>query len=141
MASVVAPPYDVISPAEQAALYDRSPYNAVRLVLPREPDRAAAAARTLREWIEAQVLVADAEPALYVYSQRFRLGDGRTLVRDGVICRLQLESFASGVVRPHERTFPGPKADRLAPATTGTISFLYARPGGRCALLALRRST
>jgi uncharacterized protein (DUF1015 family) len=31
-----------------------------------------------------------------------------------VLCRLQLETFASGIVRPHERTFPGPKADRLA---------------------------
>jgi len=109
MASVVAPPYDVISPAEQAALYDRSPYNAVRLILPREPDRAAAAARTLREWLDARVLVADAEPALYVYSQRFTLPDGRALVRDGVICRLRLEDFSSGVVRPHERTSRGPR--------------------------------
>ena len=134
MAAVVAPPYDVISPAEQEALYARSPFNAVRLVLPRESDRAAAAARTLREWIEAQVLVADAEPALYVYSQRFALADGRTLVRDGVICRLRLEDFASGVVRPHERTFPGPKADRLAlmratGAYLSPIFGLYARPG------------
>jgi len=134
MAAVVAPPYDVISPAEQAALYDRSPYNAVRLILPREGDRAAAAARTLREWIEARVLVADTEPALYVYSQRFTLPDGRALVRDGVICRLRLEEFASGVVRPHERTFPGPKADRLAlmratGAYLSPIFGLYARPG------------
>src|SRR5262249_26121716 len=30
------------------------------------------------------------------------------------LCRLGLEPFSSGVVRPHERTFPGPKADRLA---------------------------
>ena len=134
MASVVAPPYDVISPAEQAALYDRSPYNAVRLILPREPDRAAAAARTLREWLDARVLVADAEPALYVYSQRFTLPDGRALVRDGVICRLRLEDFSSGVVRPHERTFPGPKADRLAlmratGAYLSPIFGLYARAG------------
>jgi uncharacterized protein (DUF1015 family) len=132
MASVVAPPYDVISPAEQAALYDRSPYNAVRLILPREADRAAASARALREWLEAGVLVADREPALYVYSQRFALPDGRTRVRDGVICRLRLEDFASGVVRPHERTFPGPKADRLAlmratGAYLSPIFGLYAR--------------
>jgi uncharacterized protein (DUF1015 family) len=134
MASVVAPPYDVISPAEQAALYDRSPYNVVRLILPRETDRAAAAARTLRAWLEARVLVADTEPALYVYSQRFTLPDGRVLVRDGVICRLRLEDFASGVVRPHERTFPGPKADRLAlmratGAYLSPIFGLYARAG------------
>jgi uncharacterized protein (DUF1015 family) len=136
LAAVVAPPYDVISPAEQAALYARSPYNAVRLILPREGDRAAAAARTLREWIEARVLVTDAEPALYLYSQRFTVPDGRALVRDGVICRLRLEEFSSGVVRPHERTFAGPKADRLAlmratGAYLSPIFGLYARPGER----------
>ena len=32
---VIAPPYDVISAAEQAALYDRSPHNVVRLILAR----------------------------------------------------------------------------------------------------------
>jgi len=133
MAAVVAPPYDVISPAEQAALYDRSPYNAVRLILPRDTDRAGASARALRAWLEAGVLTADAEPSLYVYSQRFSLGDGRSLIRDGVICRLRLEDFASGVVRPHERTFPGPKADRLAlmratGAYLSPIFGLYARP-------------
>jgi uncharacterized protein (DUF1015 family) len=106
----------------------------VRLVLPRESDRAAAAGRTLREWLDAHVLVADTEPALYVYSQRFTLPDGRSLVRDGVICRLRLEDFASGVVRPHERTFPGPKADRLAlmratGAYLSPIFGLYARSG------------
>ena len=132
--TVVAPPYDVISPAEQAALYGRSPYNAVRLILPRESDRAAAAARTLRAWIDSGALVADTESALYVYSQRFALPDGRALVRDGVICRLRLEEFTSGVVRPHERTFPGPKADRLAlmratGAYLSPIFGLYARPG------------
>jgi uncharacterized protein (DUF1015 family) len=134
LASVVAPPYDVISPVEQAALYDRSPYNVVRLILPRDGDRAAASARALREWLAAGVLVADPAPALYVYSQRFALPHGRTLVRDGVICRLRLEDFASGVVRPHERTFPGPKADRLAlmratGAYLSPIFGLYSRPG------------
>jgi uncharacterized protein (DUF1015 family) len=134
LAAVVAPPYDVISPAEQAALYERSPYNAVRLILPREADRPAAAARALGDWIASRVLVADAEPALYVYSQRFTLPGRGTCTRDGVICRLRLEEFASGVVRPHERTFPGPKADRLAlmratGAYLSPIFGLYSRPG------------
>src|SRR5262249_33902909 len=47
-----------------------------------------------------------------------------------------LEEFASGVVRPHERTFPGPKADQLAllratGAYLSPIFGLYARPGER----------
>src|SRR5262249_62242473 len=88
---VLAPPYDVITPAEQAELYARSPYNVIRLVLPRDADRAGAAARTFREWVDARILVPDPEPALYLYSQRFTLTDGSTRRRDGVLCRLRLE--------------------------------------------------
>src|SRR5262249_38256063 len=108
---VLAPPYDVITPEEQAALYARSPWNVIRLILPREAERGAAAARTLGAWVEEGILRSDPEPALYLYSQRFALPDGSTRQRDGVLCRLRLEDFASGVVCPHERTLPGPKAD------------------------------
>jgi uncharacterized protein (DUF1015 family) len=134
LAQVLAPPYDVISPAEQDALHARSPYNAIRLVLPKDADRGAASAAALRAWIEAGILVRDPEPALYLYSQRFSLPDGTTRRRDGIICRLQLEDFARGVVRPHERTLPGPKADRLrliraTGANLCPIFGLYARRG------------
>ncbi len=131
---VLAPPYDVITPAEQAELYARSPYNVIRLILPREAERAASAARTLREWVAADLLRPDPVPALYLYSQQFSLPDGSTRRRDGLLCRLRLEDFASGVVRPHERTLPGPKADRLAilratGANLSAIFGLYDRPG------------
>jgi uncharacterized protein (DUF1015 family) len=131
---VLAPPYDVISPAEQAALHARSPWNVVRLILPREADRGRAAARRLAEWLERGVLVRDPTPAIYLYSQEFTLADGSRRRRDGVICRLQLEDFSRGVVRPHERTLEGPKADRLAilratGANLSPIFGLYSRPG------------
>jgi uncharacterized protein (DUF1015 family) len=134
--TVVAPPYDVISPAQQDTLYERSPWNVVRLILPREPERAEAAAATLHAWRSSGVLAFDAEPALYFYSQEFTLTNGSVHRRDGVLCRLGLEEFSSGVVRPHERTFPGPKADQLALLrATGTylspIFGLYSRPGER----------
>lgn len=124
---VVAPPYDVISPAEQDALYARSPWNVVRLILARETPRAEASARALAAWVDDGILTRDAAPALYLYRQTFHLRDGRTLTREGVLCRLQLETFASGLVRPHERTFPGPKADRLAllRATGGYLSPIF----------------
>src|SRR5439155_1020926 len=119
---------------EQAELYARSPYNVIRLILPREAERGAAAACTLREWIAAGILAPDPEPALYLYTQQFSLPDGSTRQRDGLLCRLRLEDFSSGVVRPHERTLPGPKADRLAllratGANLSAIFGLYARPG------------
>jgi uncharacterized protein (DUF1015 family) len=136
LAAVVAPPYDVISPAQQDALYDRSPYNVVRLILPRVAARAEAAAATLRAWRASGVLARDPRPALYFYSQEFSLKDGSRHCRDGVLCRLGLEEFGTGVVRPHERTFPGPKADQLAllratGAYLSPIFGLYARPHER----------
>ena len=36
LSDVVAPPYDVIDPALQQALYARSPYNVIRLILNKE---------------------------------------------------------------------------------------------------------
>ena len=131
---VLAPPYDVITPREQAELHARSPYNVIRLILPEEADRGAAAARTLREWVARGLLVRDPTPAVYLYSQRFSLPDGTSRRRDGLLCRLRLEKFGAGIVRPHERTLPGPKADRLAilratGANLSPIFGLYARPG------------
>jgi uncharacterized protein (DUF1015 family) len=111
---VIGPPYDVISPAEQAALYERSPYNVVRLILARETPRAEAAARALGDWVAKGVLARDPDAGLYLYRQTFELPDGGERTREGILGRLRLETFASGGVRPHERTFPGPKADRLA---------------------------
>lgn len=133
LSAVIAPPYDVIAPEEQAALYERSPYNVVRLILPRDADRAGAAARTLRAWIDAGVLVREPEPAVWLYAQTFHLPDGSTRTREGVLVNLRLEDLGSGVILPHERTLPGPKADRLAILrATGTslspIFGLYARP-------------
>src|SRR5881628_2898240 len=130
---VLAPPYDVITAAEQAELYARSPYNVIRLILPREAERAAAAAQTLREWIGAGILRPDPEPALYLYAQRFSLPDGSTRRRDGLLCRLRLEEYARGIVRRHERTLAAPKVERLAVlratgANLSPIFGLYARP-------------
>ena len=112
--SLLAPPYDVITPSEQAELHARSPYNVIRLILSQEADRAAAAARTLRDWVERGILVRDRMPAVYLYSQRFSLPDGTTRRRDGLLCRLRLEEYARGIVRRHERTLAAPKVERLA---------------------------
>jgi uncharacterized protein (DUF1015 family) len=133
---VIAPPYDVITREEQEALYARSPYNVIRLILPREAARAEAAARTLGEWVAGGVLVRESAPAVYLYAQTFTLPDGSTRTREGVLLSLRLEDFGRGVVLPHERTLPGPKADRLAilratGANLSPIFGLYARRGER----------
>jgi uncharacterized protein (DUF1015 family) len=113
-AAVTAPPYDVIDPAERDRLYAKSPYNVVRIDLSRETDPYASAAETLAGWREEGAVAADDKPSLYLYAQKFRLPDGTTRERVGVIGALRVESFESGKVRPHERTLQKAKDDRYA---------------------------
>jgi len=115
LSALAAPPYDVISPAEQAALYEKQPANVVRLILGREDDKYAQAARLFREWLASGVLKADDEPAFYVYHQTFDdpVTGRPSPERMGLICLLKLEDYSTGRVLPHEKTLTGPKTDRL----------------------------
>jgi uncharacterized protein (DUF1015 family) len=128
-ARVVAPPYDLIGAARQKQLYERSPYNVVRLELGREADRYGAAEKTLTEWLAAGVVERSARPAIYQYTQTFHV-EGRLLHRTGFIARVRLEEFDRGRIVPHERTFPAAKEDRLRLLTalevnTSSIFALY----------------
>jgi uncharacterized protein (DUF1015 family) len=114
LARVTAPPYDVIDAAQRAALLAGSPYNVVAVDLPvGEPDRYAAAAGLLADWQREGVLVRDDEPAIWAHTQDYTGPDGRRLTRRGFYCRVRIEEYGPGRVRPHERTHPGPKEDRL----------------------------
>ncbi len=119
LSDVTAPPYDVISPDEQAALYKKHPANVVRLILNRtEPGDDDAnspytrAARFFRDWQRQGVLFTESDPAVYVYHQEFRYG-GQTYTRRGFMARVRLQRFGEGDVYPHEETMSGPKEDRL----------------------------
>src|SRR5262245_28398880 len=107
LGDVVAPPYDVIDPALQQALYDRSPYNVVRLILNKETpgdseadNRYTRAARHLRDWQQEGILVQDSARALYVYHQEFEV-EGRRFTRRGFMARVRLERFGEGKTYPH----------------------------------------
>src|SRR5436853_5971945 len=89
LGDVIAPPFDVIDPALQQALYDRSPYNVIRLILNKESptdtetdNRYTRAAATLRDWLRDDVLVQDSARGLYVYHQDFEV-EGRRFTRKG----------------------------------------------------------
>jgi uncharacterized protein (DUF1015 family) len=119
LADLVAPPYDVIDPPLQQALYQRSPYNVIRLILNREEpaddernNRYTRAAGFLREWLRQGILVQDSARALYVYHQDFE-SEGRHYTRRGFLARVRLERFGEGHIFPHEETLAGPKEDRL----------------------------
>jgi uncharacterized protein (DUF1015 family) len=116
LAAVVAPPYDVIDAAERAELVARSPYNVVEIDLPQDPlarDPYAHAAAVLRSWREDGIVVADPEPALWALEQDYTGPDGRRRTRHGLFARVRVEDYGPGRIRPHERTHPGPKEDRL----------------------------
>jgi len=119
LASVVAPPYDVISATERAALAARNPYNIVRLILPEGEGDAkyVRAADLLSEWREAEVLVRDPVPGFYRYDQSFvppgAAPGAAPLSRRGFLALVRLVPFSDRVVLPHERTLSGPKEDRL----------------------------
>jgi len=107
---VIAPPYDVIDAELRAQLAARSPYNVVEIDLP--PSYAEAAA-TMADWQQRGVLVREDEPAVWVLRQDYDAPDGRRRTRTGVLARLRVDEYGPGRIRPHERTHPGPKEDRL----------------------------
>jgi uncharacterized protein (DUF1015 family) len=122
LASIVAPPYDLIDADRQMRLYERSPYNVVRLEFGREPDRYRAAAATLEQWTAQGVLQRAPVPAIHLYTQRFKF-EGREYSRNGIIVTLRLESFAPGKILPHERTFAAAKQDRLQLLSATQVNF------------------
>lgn len=113
MSEIICPPYDIIASSLQHELYDRSPYNAVRLELPMEEDPYAAAAERISAWLTKGALVQDDEAALYPYFQTYTDPEGRSYTRKGFFCALRLYEFSQKQVLPHERTLSGPKKDRL----------------------------
>jgi uncharacterized protein (DUF1015 family) len=134
---LLAPPYDVVSPAERDRLLAKSPHNFVRIDLPEGEGDAKYdnAARELSRWLQGGLLRRDERPALYRYHQRFSLG-GKELTRRGFVARVRLRRYDERVVLPHERTLSGPRLDRLklTRATRAHLSqvfALYPDPGRR----------
>jgi uncharacterized protein (DUF1015 family) len=122
LGAVLAPPYDVISPRQQAALYATDLRNIVRIDFGRdEPgdrpgveDRYTRAAGHLLAWLDLGILVADARPAVYVADHDFVAEGGVRRTRRGVYARVAALPWERAPILPHERTLRGPKEDRLA---------------------------
>jgi uncharacterized protein (DUF1015 family) len=121
---VIAPPYDVIDDEKRAALAAKSPYNVVEIDLPPSYEQGAA---TMREWRERGVLVHEEEPAVWLLRQEYMAPDGAARTRTGFFARVRVENYGAGRIRPHERTHPGPKEDRLrlTRATRANLSPIF----------------
>lgn len=136
LTAVTAPPYDVIDPEQRAALLTRSPHNVVEVDLPQGAEPYVHAAETFAAWQRDGVLIRDGTPALWALTQDYRGPDGQVRVRHGIFARVGVEEYGPGRIRPHERTHPGPREDRLAltratRANLSPIFSLYDDPPGR----------
>lgn len=132
MEDVVTQPYDKITPEMQQRYYERSPYNLIRIILGKhepgdtEPqeflpagEKASnvytRAAECLKKWRTEHILAAEAEPALYGYSQTYTVPHtSEVRERRGFIALGHLYDYAEKVVYRHEQTFPKHKSDRMA---------------------------
>ena len=121
LSRVVAPPYDVISPADQRRYYQQDPHNVVRLIAGEvhaadtpEDNKYTRAAGFFRQWLADGILHRESSPGLHVYRHRFvDPTDGRQRERQGILGVVELEPFGRGVL-PHEQTHARAKADRLS---------------------------
>lgn len=113
--AVAAPPYDVIDPELRAQLAARSPFNIVEVDLPVADggDPYLHAQTILEAWRQQHVMVRDREPSVWALTQDYTAPDGSSRTRHGFFCRVRVEGYGPGRIRPHERTQPGPKEDRL----------------------------
>ena len=141
LARVLAPPYDVISPALRDELYARDPHNIVRAVLNRTPGDAGytEAGETLRAWTDEGVLKRETIPSLYVLEQTFS-ERGETLRRTGLLARFRAEDPERRVILPHEHTRKAAKEDRWRLLQTTRANFspiflMFPDPGARFAAL------
>lgn len=140
LGEVVIPPYDVISKQEQELYHHRNPHNMIRLELGEktahdspQDNPHTRAKHYLEEWMRAEILIRDEQPAIYYYELDYSLTPQSRQTRYGFICLLRLEDFGGGGVRPHERTFQAIKDERLSlmlacRANLSPVFALYADP-------------
>jgi uncharacterized protein (DUF1015 family) len=141
---VLTQPYDKITPSMQEKYYAASPYNLIAIEKGRElstdtpqSNVYTRAVQTLDEWIAQKILVQEAAPNLYIYSQEFLVPGTQTRrSRLGFIALGRVEEYAAKIVFRHERTLSAPKADRIellrqTRAQTGQLFMLYDDPARR----------
>ncbi len=135
MGNCIAPPYDVISDAQQEQLYNKSEHNIVRIIKGKtnasdnsDNNQYTRAAGYLNNWIKQGVLKQDSAETIYAYVQDFKLG-GMQFQRLTFIAMARLEEFGE-IVRPHEQILNKPMFDRLSlkkatKADFGLVFMLY----------------
>ena len=114
LATLVAPPYDVLSDAALDHYLALDEHNITHVDVPRGgDDRYRVAADLLATWRESGVLAGDEQPSFTLYRLSFtdETGTAREIV--GVLGGLEVVDQGAGGVLPHERTTPKASTDRL----------------------------
>lgn len=152
MASVICPPYDVISAREQKAYYQKSEYNAVRLEhaleFPEDTQTGNKHTRTsaiFNQWLKEGVLIIDHVPSFYIHEQSFTFQNVKKR-RLGLTACVRLEPWEKKIILPHENTVPGIKSDRLdlmraCAANFSPLLGLYDDPGQRVTKLLISQTS
>jgi uncharacterized protein (DUF1015 family) len=139
LAAVICPPYDIISPQQQDALYQRNEFNFVRIEFNRElpqdtpqDNRYTRACQNISQWLRQGVLKKDKTPSLYIHEHQFTW-NGQSYQRQNIITCVRLEEWDQKVIRPHENIIPKAKSDRLSmlyncECNTSPVLGMYADP-------------
>lgn len=111
--ALVCPPYDIISDSQREKYVEENPCNIIRLELPKGGDeRYKEAGKTLRDWLDKEILACDKEDSIYVYEMLFSANGVRNRLK-GFVSLVKLVEFSEGIVLPHEETLSKAKEDRF----------------------------
>ncbi|RUM40415.1 MAG: DUF1015 domain-containing protein [Desulfocapsa sp.] len=117
---VVTPPYDVISADAGAELQEKNPYSMINLDLRntsqddmKDDGRYHRARSRFDAWQDDAVLIRDKQLSMYLYYITYTHPSGKQMTRKGLVALVGLAEFSDGIVKPHEKTFPGVISDRL----------------------------
>lgn len=115
---VIAPPYDIITSEYRDILYQKSPYNIVRIDFGKDmPEDAGSnnkytrAKNFFEQWTRDGIFVRNNKPSFYAYEADYHVCGERKKLR-GILAAIKIEELGSGIY-PHEATHSKPKADRL----------------------------
>ena len=125
---VISPPYDIVKSddlhmlrhSDSATNSDRK-YNASILENPSPtPAGYEGVLTNIKKWTEAEILIKESVPSLYLYEQIFKLPErgvdtdkNSKYRRRVLIAATRLSKPEDGVIRHHESTMAGPREDRL----------------------------
>jgi len=119
ISSVMSPPYDIVTSEYKETLYNRSPYNIIRIDFGMDnkednekENRYTRASRWLNEWLKLEILTKDTEPSFYCYEISYKINSEEKKLR-GFLSAVRIEDLNSGKIHPHEMTYSKPKTDRL----------------------------